>query len=159
VRIVNGRLLKGEVFEGSSIRLVHQARIDASTASTATLAAEPIAQVLPAFHRFCETCSSPTTPRSTCAFELKEQATGASRAALDTLLLSAALHPSLEDHSLDVIAARLGGTSSGDTALGDALVAGEVFLRLLPLLAERGIVTLKQALEASRETYHARLQY
>ena len=30
---------------------------------------------------------------------------------------------------------------------------------LLPLLADRGILTLKQALEASRETYHARLQY
>jgi DNA polymerase-3 subunit epsilon len=79
---------------------------------------------------------------------------------LDTLLLSAAVHPSLEDHSLDAIAARLGVRVIGrHTALGDALVAGEVFLKLLPLLADRGILTLKQALEASRETYHARLQY
>ncbi len=45
------------------------------------------------------------------------------------------------------------------TALGDALLTGEVFLRLVPLLAERGIVTLAQALEASRNTYHSRLQY
>jgi hypothetical protein len=45
------------------------------------------------------------------------------------------------------------------TALGDALVTGEIFLRLLPLLAALGIVTLRQALDASRETYRARLTY
>jgi DNA polymerase-3 subunit epsilon len=45
------------------------------------------------------------------------------------------------------------------TALGDALLTGEVFLRLLPLLGERGVRTLGQALEASRETYYARLRY
>jgi DNA polymerase-3 subunit epsilon len=45
------------------------------------------------------------------------------------------------------------------TALGDALVTGEIYLRFLPLLAEQGIVTLGQALEASRATYLARLQY
>jgi DNA polymerase III subunit epsilon len=45
------------------------------------------------------------------------------------------------------------------TALGDALLTGEVFLRLLEQLRERGIVTLGQALDASRETYYARLRY
>jgi DNA polymerase-3 subunit epsilon len=45
------------------------------------------------------------------------------------------------------------------TALGDALLEAEIFLRLLPLLAARGIVTLRQALEASRETYYSRLRY
>jgi DNA polymerase-3 subunit epsilon len=45
------------------------------------------------------------------------------------------------------------------TALGDAMVTGEIFLKLLPLLAEQGIVTLGQALDASRETYYVRLQY
>ena len=70
------------------------------------------------------------------------------------------LHPSFENHHLDAIAERLGVRVIGrHTALGDALVTGEVFLKLLPLLADRGIVTLGQALEASRETYHARLQY
>jgi DNA polymerase-3 subunit epsilon len=79
---------------------------------------------------------------------------------LDTLLLSAIVHPSQDNHSLDTIAERLGVRVIGrHTALGDALVTGEVFLRLLPLLAERGIVTLGQALEASRSTYLARLQY
>jgi DNA polymerase-3 subunit epsilon len=79
---------------------------------------------------------------------------------LDTLLLSAIAHPSQENHNLDAIAQRLGVRVIGrHTALGDALVTGEVFLRLLPLLAGRGIVTLGQALEASRATYLARLQY
>ncbi len=58
------------------------------------------------------------------------------------------------------VAERLGVSVIGrHTALGDALVTGEIFLKLIPLLAEQGIVTLGQALDASRETFHARLQY
>ena len=58
------------------------------------------------------------------------------------------------------IAARLGVRLIGrHTALGDALLTGEIFLKLVPLLAERGVVTLRQALQTSRETYYARLQY
>jgi len=79
---------------------------------------------------------------------------------LDTLLLSALLHPSLQDHRLEAIAERLGVDPIGrHTALGDALLTGEIFLKLLPLLLDRGIVTLGQALSASRETYYARVQY
>jgi DNA polymerase-3 subunit epsilon len=39
------------------------------------------------------------------------------------------------------------------------MVTAEVFLRLLALLAERGIETLGAALEASRDTYYGRLRY
>ncbi len=167
VRIVNGRLLKGEVFERlvNPLRSIKRESMRIHGIDGRTLAGEPpIAQVLPAFHRFCE---ETVLVAHNAAFdmrflELKEATTGVrfAQPVLDTLLLSAALHPSLEDHSLDAIAARLGVDVIGrHTALGDALVAGEVFLKLLPLLADRGILTLKQALEASRETYHARLQY
>jgi DNA polymerase-3 subunit epsilon len=167
VRIVNGRMLKQEVFE----QLVNPRR-PISRESTAVhgidakqLAREPaIDQVLPRFHRFCE---DTVLVAHNAAFdmrflELKEAATGVrfSQPVLDTLLLSAVVHPSIDNHHLDMIAERVGVRVIGrHTALGDALLTGEVFLRLVPLLAERGIVTLAQALEASRATYHARLQY
>jgi DNA polymerase-3 subunit epsilon len=167
VRIVNGRVLKGEVFE----QLVNPRRT-ISRESTAVhgidnkqVAGEPpIDQVLPRFHRFCE---DTVLVAHNAAFdmrflELKEAATGVrfGQPVLDTLLLSAVVHPSMDNHHLDMIAERVGVRVIGrHTALGDALLTADVFLRLVPLLAERGIVTLGQALEASRATYHSRLQY
>jgi DNA polymerase III subunit epsilon len=167
VRIVNGRLLKHEVFE----QLVNPQRplkressrihgIDAEL-----LVSQPtLGEVLPAFHRFCE---DTVLVAHNAAFdmrflELKEAATGIrfDQPVLDTLLLSAAVHPSLQDHSLEAIAERLGVRVIGrHTALGDALLTGEILLRLIPLLAESGIDTLKQARDASQRTYHARLRY
>jgi DNA polymerase-3 subunit epsilon len=167
VRIVNGRLLKSEVFE----RLVNPRRslnpqstkvhgIDA-----AMLQGEPaIEAVLPAFHHFCE---DTVLVAHNAAFdmrflEMKETATGVrfSQPVLDTLLLSVVLHPNLEDHRLEAIAERLGVPVIGrHTALGDALLAGELFLKMLPLLTEQGVVTLGEALEASRKSYYARLRY
>jgi len=91
---------------------------------------------------------------------LKEAQTGVriTTPVLDTLLLDAALHPDHERHSLEAIAERLGvGVVGRHTALGDALVTGEVFVRLLTLLQQRGIQTLGEALAAARATYQARL--
>jgi DNA polymerase-3 subunit epsilon len=167
VRIVNGRLLKQEVFE----QLVNPQRpLNRDSArvhgiDARLLAAQPtLPEVLPAFHRFCE---DTVLVAHNAAFdmrflELKEAATGIrfEQPVLDTLLLSAVVHPSLEDHRLEAIAERLGVRVIGrHTALGDALVTGEILLKLVPLLAERGIVTLKQAREASQRTYNARLRY
>ena len=79
---------------------------------------------------------------------------------LDTLLLSAVVHPTQELHSLDSIAERLELEIDGrHTALGDSVVTAQIFLALLTLLEERGIFTLNQALETSQKTHYARLRY
>ncbi len=44
-------------------------------------------------------------------------------------------------------------------ALRDAVITAEVFLKLVPLLADKGITTLGQAIEAARTTYYARVKY
>ena len=79
---------------------------------------------------------------------------------LDTLLLSEVLHPQQDSHRLEAIAERLGVPILGrHTALGDAIVTAEVFVRMLPLLQAQGITTLAQALSASRDTVLARVKY
>ncbi|MBI4293664.1 MAG: PAS domain-containing protein [Betaproteobacteria bacterium] len=166
-RIVNGRLLKQEVYEQliNPKRSVPMDSVRIHGIKTGDLLDQPtIGEVLPAFHRFCE---DTVLVAHNAAFdmrflELKEAATGVrfSQPVLDTLLLAALVHPSLKDHGLEAVAERLGLRVIGrHTALGDALVTGDIFLKLVPLLAERGILTLGQTLEASRETYYARLRY
>jgi DNA polymerase-3 subunit epsilon len=167
VRIVNGRLLEHEVFE----QLIDPGRRMSAKATEITgiddamLAGQPnIAQVLPAFHQFGE---DTVLVAHNAAFDmrflqLKEAATGVrfTQPVLDTLLLSVLIHPSLEGHGLEAIGERLGVNIIGrHTALGDAIVTGQIFLRLVPLLAERGIRTLKEAREASASTYYSRIEY
>ena len=70
---------------------------------------------------------------------------------LDTLSLSRVVHGSAPEHTLDAVALRLGVVIQGrHSALGDALATAEVLVRLLGLLRKRGIVTLGQALDATR---------
>jgi DNA polymerase-3 subunit epsilon len=169
VRIVNGRLLEHECFE----RLIDPGRPVKRESQLVhgltdqVLAGQPaIDQVLPLFARFAE---DTVLVAHNAAFDmrflqLKEAATGVKfiQPVLDTLLLSALVHPGHGDaeHRLEQIAARLGIPIIGrHTALGDAIVTGEVFLKLIPLLAARGIHTLKQAREASQRTLYAKLEY
>jgi DNA polymerase-3 subunit epsilon len=167
VRIVNGRLLANEVFE----QLVDPRRAMTPESGRITgidstmLAGQPVlAKVLPAFHDFC---ADTVLIAHNAAFDmrflrLKQESTGVrfTQPVLDTLLLSAVLHPDLEAHSLEAIAARMGVNAIGrHTALGDAIMTGEVFLRMVPLLAEQGIRTLGEARAASEKTYYARLKY
>jgi DNA polymerase III subunit epsilon len=126
--------------------------------------APTIDAVLPSFHAYAQ---DTVLVAHNAAFdmrflELKRECTGVAfdQPVLDTLLLSAAVHPAQDSHRLEAIAERLGVPVLGrHTALGDAMVTAEVFLKLIPLLAERGIHTLGQALEASEKTYLARVRY
>ena len=79
---------------------------------------------------------------------------------LDTLLLSAILHPSHEKHDMESIAKRFGIDILGrHTALGDAMATAEIFLKLIDILNSNGILTLKDAIDASQRTYYARIKY
>lgn len=167
IRVVNGRILSQEVFES----LVATGRPIAASAqavhgiSAAMLADAPSAeQLLPRFARFCE---DTVLLAHNGAFDLSfltRQGGGLgidfSQPILDTLLLSAVLYPEGDAHQLEAIAERLGVSVIGrHTALGDAIVTAEIFVRLIPLLEARGIETLGDALRASQETWYARLDY
>ncbi len=166
-RIVNSKLLRQESFE----QLVNPGRlIPAATIPIHGITQDmvkgkpPITEVLPAFYTFAQ---DTVLVAHNAAFDMKflqlqERHTGLvfSHPVLDTLLLSAVVHPAQESHRLEAIAERLNITVLGrHTALGDAMVTAEVWLRLLPLLQAMGITTLRQAREAAQKTYYARLKY
>lgn len=167
VRIVNNRLLRYETYE----QLVDPKRPIASMSQTIhglsheMLRGQPnIDAVLPRFHEYCE---DTVLVGHNAAFDMrflqmKEVRTGTrfTQPVLDTLLLSEVLHPNQESHALEAIAERFGVTVvARHTALGDALVTGEVFLRMIPLLAAHGIRTLHDAREATEKTLYAKVEY
>jgi len=166
-RIVNNRLLKQEIFNQivDPERPLKPESIPIHGITEDMVRGQPnIDIVLPGFHAFCE---ETVLIAHNAAFDmrflqLKEERTGLrfSQPVLDTLLLSAVVHPNQESHKLDVILERLGiKIDSRHNALEDAVATGEVFLKLLPLLEEKGIVTVRQALEAAEKTYFARIKY
>ena len=69
-------------------------------------------------------------------------------------------HPYQDSHYLDELAQRLGLTiQDRHQALGDAKMTAEVFIRLMPILKDRGINTLKEALMAQRTVWQKRARY
>jgi len=166
-RIVNGRLLRNETIDQliDPRRRLKPESIPIHGITEEMLKGQPTLDlVLPTFHEFCE---DTVLVGHNAAFDMrflqfKEASTGIvfTHPVLDTLLLSAVIHPHQESHRLEAIAERLGvSVSCRHTALGDAMVTGEIFLRMIPLLAEQGIHTLGQARAAAARTYYARTRY
>jgi DNA polymerase-3 subunit epsilon len=166
-RIVNGKLLRHESFEQlvDPRRSLNPESIPIHGIKPEMLVNQPtIDKVLPAFHAFAQ---DTVLIAHNAAFDmrflqLKEGATGLvfDQPVLDTLLLSGVLHPNQQSHRLEAIAERLNLTIVGrHTALGDAIVTAEVFLKLIPLLAEKGVRTLREAREAAEKSYYARIKY
>jgi DNA polymerase-3 subunit epsilon len=166
-RIVNGKLRRHECFDQlvDPRHPMSEASMPIHGIRPEMLAGQPTLEtVLPAFHAFVH---DTVLVGHNAAFDmrflqLKEASTHVvfDQPVLDTLLLSALVHPQQESHRLESIAERLGVPVLGrHTGLGDAMVTAEVFLKLLPLLAELGIRTLGQAREAAQKTYYARVTY
>jgi DNA polymerase III subunit epsilon len=166
-RIVHGKLLHHEGFEQlvDPRRPVPAASTQIHGITSAMLRGQPdIAQVLRAFHAYAH---DSVLVAHNAAFDmrflqLKETDTGMvfDQPVLDTLLLSDIAHPNQESHALEAIAQRLGVSMvNRHTALADAIVTAEVFLKLIPLLADKGIHTLGQAREASQRSRFARVTY
>ncbi|MGW8300736.1 MAG: exonuclease domain-containing protein [Desulfobacterales bacterium] len=167
IRIVNGRLLQRERFEQlvDPRRSIPWTSVKIHGIHPEMLQGKPrIEEVLPLFHDFVK---DTILVAHNAAFDmrflqLKEQQTGVRfiNPVLDTLLLSAVVHPSHEDHNLEAIAKRLGvRILARHTSMGDAIATGEMFLKFLPLLSQQQIFTLKQALAASQKTFYARKQF
>ena len=168
VRIVNGRLLRQESFDQlvDTLRPLSRESIEIHGITPDMLVGQPrIDAVLPAFHRFAE---DTVLVAHNAAFDmrflqLKEAApasSSSSRCWIRCCFGRGACDYEGAEHDLAAIAARLGIDVIGrHTALGDAIVTGEIFLKLLPLLAAQGIRTLKDAREASRKTLYAKLEY
>ena len=161
VKILGGTVRRRQVFDA----LVNPGRAVPAESSSLhgitdqmVAGAPPIDVVLPAFERFVRGAA---LVGHEIWFDLRFLSRAADRIGLpvpsvahpilDVVLLSQAVHPEESLHSLEAIAARLGVVIQGrHSALGDALAAAEIFVRLLPLLERRGIVTLGQALDAAR---------
>jgi len=167
IRIVNNHLLRDENFD----QLVNPGRsvpfesIQFHGIKPHMLDNQPsIEQVLPRFGRFAE---GTVLVAHNAAFDMRmlQMKESVSKIifinpVLDTMLLSAIVNPVHNDHNLEAIAARLGVSIIGrHTALGDAIATGELFIKLIPLLAKMGIYTLKQAREASQKTHFAKIKY
>jgi DNA polymerase-3 subunit epsilon len=167
VRIVNNRLIADDRFEQlvNPMRPLRWESIQIHGIQEEDLHQQPVmADVLPRFHQFAE---KTILVAHNAAFDmrmlqLKEAETGIRfiNPVLDTMLLSYVVHPAQENHNLMTIARRLGIEVAGrHTAIGDAMATANMFLKLIPLLAKKGIHTLQQAREASEKTYFARLRY
>jgi DNA polymerase-3 subunit epsilon len=167
IRIVNGRLLQNECFEQlvDPRRSIPWTSVKIHGIHPEMLQGKPtIDEVLPMFHDFVK---DTILVAHNAAFDmrflqLKEEQTGVRfvNPVLDTLLLSAVVHPSHEDHNLEAIAKRLGvRILARHTAMGDAVATAEMFLKFLPLLSQQQIFSLEETLAASQKTFYARQKF
>jgi len=165
VRCVNGRRVEAETFE----TLVNPGRRipAASTAvhhvTDAMVADAPrIEEVGRRFHRFA---AGAVLVAHTAPFDLEflrrhEAGIGHrfDHPVLDTVLLSAIVFGQHEVHTLDALTERLGimiPDHARHTAMGDTVATADAFLKILPMLAARGLTTFGAVVAEAKR--HGRL--
>lgn len=166
VRVVNGRVIHGEVFDClvDPGRSIPEASIRFHGITPEMIRGKPPPELVLA--RFARFAQGAVLVAHNAAFDLAflrkyERRAGVSldQPVLDTLLISALLQDQEGDHSLDGVAARLGIAVRGrHTALGDSLATAEILVRLIGMLEVRGIGTLGEAIRASRSMVEIRRQ-
>jgi DNA polymerase-3 subunit epsilon len=165
VRIVNGKRVDAEVFDmlvdpGRPIPAVSTA-VHGITGAMVQ-GAPDIAMAGRAFHKFAEgaVLIAHNAPFDMAFLRRHEGRIGATfnHPILDTVLLSAVVFGQHETHSLDALTHRLSITipeEARHTAIGDSLATADAFLKLLPMLQARGLLTFGAVLTEMQR--HGRL--
>jgi DNA polymerase-3 subunit epsilon len=160
VRIVNGRILHGEVFD----TLVNPGcTIPAASTNVHGISddmvrnAPDIVGAGKDFHRYCDgaVLVAHNAPFDMAFLRRDEKMIGHSfdHPVLCTVLLSAALYEHTGQHTLDALAERFGVSippKLRHTALGDAMATAEVFLQMISVMEAAGIHTLGDAIAAGQ---------
>ncbi len=158
VRIVQGSVQLQEIFNQliNPRRIVPEESIGIHGIQPEMLEGQPfIEEVLPFFQEFAK---GTVLVAHNAVFDMeflraKEETTRVrlNNPVLDTALLSALVHPHQKDHHLENVAKRLGVKVYGrHTSLGDAMTTAEMFLKLQKPLAQKKILTLRQACSESQ---------
>ncbi|PLW75619.1 exonuclease domain-containing protein [Cohaesibacter celericrescens] len=161
VRIVNGRIMSGEVFDHyiNPGRTIPPASTQVHHITNQMVADAPAATtVLPKFQSFV---SDAVLVAHNAAFDmkflsLKQDETGVTftNPVLDTVLLAAHLQGQSSSLTLDTLAEQFGIEIPVDvrhTALGDSIATAKLLLCLIDLLEASGITTLRGAVEAEKK--------
>jgi DNA polymerase III epsilon subunit len=165
VRIVNGKRVKGEVFD----TLVNPGRSIPASSTAVHGVSETMVRdapnVLQALERFRVFSHGAVLVAHNAPFDMeflrrreRELGNRFDNPILDTVLLSAAVFGQAETHTLDALVERLGlSIAQGErhTAIGDAVATAEVFLRLKSMLAGKGVNRFGEVLGETRK--HRRL--
>ncbi|MDD4274035.1 MAG: 3'-5' exonuclease [Desulfobacter postgatei] len=167
VRIVNGRILCGEKFNqliDPKMNIPLESEKFHGINDEMVKGKPDIKEVLPLFYKFSKdtVLVAHNAAFDMKMFSMKEAQTGIKfdNPLLDTLLLALIVYPMHEKHNMAAIASFAGVDIVGrHTAIGDASATAGIFLKLIPLLAKKGIHTLNDAINASKKTLYAKLKY